>query len=371
MSRNLLVITGIFPPDSGGPAKFSYDFALWCANRDLQVNVVTYSDKSGGKTQSNAPFSLFQTPRIDSLIQRYCMMIGKIGRKSRKSTSIIAVGAFLETYIASLIFGFKYVAKVPGDIVWERARNNEVSDLTIEEFQKIALPLKYKIFRWFFTHSLLRATVVVVPSNGLYSLCRSWGVPEYKLRLIRNSIDIEKYGTYHQVQQIFDVITVCRLVPWKGVDELIQYCSNQRLALAVIGDGPEREKLEILSNSLGANVKFFGDIQTNEVIKLLEKSRVFVLNSSYEGLPHALVEARATGLVTVARDETGSSEVINDGIDGFLVRKDRNFSETMGLALAVSAQSNDMGQKARHDSQLRFNRKVNFQNILNLLIEAK
>ena len=332
---------------------------------------MTYSDNSLGKSQNKLPYSLFVIPRIDSLIQRYFLIIGNIGRISKKSTNVIAVGAFLETYIASLIFRFKYVAKVPGDIVWERARNNGLTDLTIEEFQKARLSLRYRFFRWIFTRSLLRATHVIVPSSGLYSLCLAWGIPDYKLRLIRNSVEIEKYLGTQRVEQLFDVVTVCRLVQWKGVDELIQFCSSRGLTVAVIGDGPERKKLESLSKSLDAKVKFFGDIQEREVIKLLGESGIFVLNSTYEGLPHALVEARATGLVSVARDGTGSSEVINDGIDGFLVRKDRNFSETMDLALAESKQANGMGQKASHDSQMRFNREINYKAILNLLIETQ
>ena len=369
MSRSLLVVTGIFPPDSGGPAKFSSDFALWSSDRDFKVNVVTYSDKSLEMFEHDSTYSLFTTSRTKSLFHRYILIVEKIGKLSRTSTDIIAVGAFLETYFASLIFRFKYVAKVPGDIVWERARNNKVSDLTIEEFQKAKLPLRYLLFRRIFTRSLLKASLVIVPSSGLYNLCLSWGIPDYKLRLIRNSVAMEKYSARGQVAQIFDIVTVCRLVPWKGVDELIKYCSSRKLALAVVGDGPERNNLEFLSKSLGANVSFFGEIQEREVIKLLAESRIFVLNSSYEGLPHALVEARASGLVTVARDGTGSSEVINDGIDGYLVRKDRSFSETMNLALAASKHTNDIGEKASRDSQLRFNREINFQAILDVMAE--
>ena len=139
--------------------------------------------------------------------------------------------------------------------------------------------------------------------------------------------------------------------------------------MAVIGDGPEREALNALSQSLAADVKFFGVVPEREVVKILEKSQIFALNSTYEGLPHALVEARAAGLVSVARAGTGSAEVINDGIDGFLVRDDRNLEQTMDLALSTSKQSGHMGEKAAQDSQLRFSRENNFKAILDVLSE--
>ena len=372
MSLNILLVTGIFPPDSGGPAKFSSDFASWCAKNGLQVSVVTYGRNSSMQNMGKFPYSVIFARPKKLLMRRFLGLIKIIGNASNRSNlPVLAAGAFLETYLASLIFGFNYIAKVPGDIVWERARNNQITRLGIEEFQNSKLSLRYAIFRWAYTRSLLKASVVIVPSLGLFQLCRSWGIPEGKLRIIRNSIEIENYSIGNRKEVSYDVVTVCRLVPWKGVDELIRFCSTRKLKLLIIGDGPERQSLQILSQSLGSDTVFFGDIQHKEVINLLRKSRIFVLNSSYEGLPHALIEARACGLVTVARDGTGSAEVITDGIDGFLVREDRSFSQTLDLALAAANWGNAIGERAVLDSKLRFCRDSNFREIIDLIVEAQ
>ena len=371
MSRTVIVVTGIFPPDSGGPAKFSSEFGSWCTRKNIEIKVVTYSSNSSSLTYGELKYPVQRSDRSISLVLRYFRMIFNIGRNSRNSAQVLAAGAFLETYFASLIFRFRYVAKVPGDIVWERARNNQVSNLGIDEFQKARLPFKYLIFRRLFTQSLNRASVVIVPSIGLMQLCKGWGVPEYKLRLIRNSVAIEDFPAGKPSNIEFDLTTVCRLVSWKGVDALIRYSSTRGLRMAVIGDGPERQTLQNLSDSLGAQVKFFGDIPERDVSKLLRKSQIFALNSSYEGLPHALVEARACGLISVARAGTGSAEVINDGIDGFLVRNDRNLDQTLDLALSTSKQPNGMGEKASQDSRLRFSRESNFKAILEVLSEVQ
>jgi glycosyltransferase involved in cell wall biosynthesis len=263
----------------------------------------------------------------------------------------------------------KYVAKVPGDIVWERARNNKVTDLDINDYQKSKLSLKYRLFRFLFTRSLKRASLVIVPSTGLFQLCIQWGIPESRLRLIHNSVDLSKFSTLKRGSYKFDVLTVCRLTPWKGVDELIEVCARYNLTLAVAGDGPERANLERLGAKLGLDVNFFGDVSEGKVLELLGSSKIFVLNSHYEGLPHALVEARAAGMISIARVGTGSAEVIHDGKDGFLVGERQTLSEALVMAIHEFDSSNLMGEIAALDARERFDRQKNFEKISQVLRE--
>ena len=363
-----LIISGIFPPDPGGPAKFAYEFAEWSSRKGKKVCVIAYFDEV--ELKSRDLYKDFSgVSRSDSLLVRYFRMVRAIAMSARKQDSVIAVGAFLETYIASLIGHFKYIAKVPGDIVWERARNNKITELEINDFQEARLGFKYRIFRCLFTQSLKRASIVVVPSNGLFQLCIKWGIPESRLRLIGNSVDLSKYSNLNRDSFNFDVLTVCRLAPWKGVDELIETCSQNKLRLAIAGDGPARSSLERLSVSLGADVRFFGDISEQKVLELLGTTKIFVLNSYYEGLPHALVEARAAGLITVARAGTGSAEVIRDGIDGFLVKEKDRLSHAVTSAISEFNSLSKMGDLAASDTKRRFDREQNFLEILSTLAE--
>ncbi len=363
MPAPIFLITGIFPPDSGGPSKFAMEFGQWASQKNFKVVIQTYAESRN--LHSNIEnLEVFRILRSHRLLFRYSLMIRSIGQNQSKATSILAVGAFLETYFASLIYRFTYTVKVPGDIVWERARNNKVTELNVAEFQLEKLNLKYRIFRKLYSNSLKRATRVVVPSRGLYKLCLNWGVKEEKLRLIYNSVealDLIHSPTDHYE---YDLVTVCRLVSWKGVDELIEYSAERNLNLVVAGEGPDRERLETLSKDLGAKVTFLGEISNQLVTQLLSKSRVFVLNSYYEGLPHALVEARVAGMVTVGRAGTGSEEVINDDVDGYLIRSDRPLDATIDLAIASVGKLTQLTQRARLDSLARFNKEHNFNEIL-------
>lgn len=368
MFNKLLIISGIFPPDLGGPAKFASEFSDWSYRNGMDTKVISYVD--GIKTNSSTPGEKFiGISRSSGLLIRYFKMISAISKSAQIEDQVIAIGAFLEIYIASMLKKFKYVAKVPGDIVWERARNNKVTELDINDYQKSKLPPKYQLFRFLFTRSLKRASLVIVPSNGLFQLCIQWGIPESRLRLIQNSVDLSKFSTLKRDSYKFDVLTVCRLAPWKGVDELIEVCASHKLTLAIAGDGPERANLEKLGAKLGLDVKFFGDISEDKVLELLSSSKIFVLNSHYEGLPHALVEARAAGMISVAREGTGSAEVIQNKKDGFLVGEKLTLSDAVATAICEFASSNRMGEIAAIDARERFDHQKNFEKISQVLRE--
>jgi glycosyltransferase involved in cell wall biosynthesis len=364
----LLIISGIFPPDPGGPAKFASEFSEWSYRNGADVKVISYVDE----IRTNSPTltrKFLGVSRKSSLLIRYLKMIITVSKSVQKEDRVIAVGAFLEIYIASIVKKIKYVAKVPGDIVWERARNNQVTELDINDYQESKLPLRYRLFRFLFTMSLKRASLVIVPSNGLFQLCIQWGIPESRLRLIQNSVDLSKFSTLKRNSFKFDVLTVCRLAPWKGVDELIEVCARHDLTLAVAGDGPERAKLEKLGAQLGLDVNFFGDVSEDKILELLSSSKIFVLNSHYEGLPHALVEARAAGMISVARDGTGSAEVVRDREDGFLVGEKLTLSEAVAMAIREFNSSSYMGEIAAIDTRERFDRKRSFEKISHVLQE--
>mgnify|MGYP003338653038 CR=1 FL=1 len=286
---------------------------------------------------------------------------------------ILANGMFLEVLVAHFLSPFKgaYSCKIPGDIVWERARNSGFTQLNIDEFQEKSLPIKYRLLRNLFTLSLTKANSVIVPSSHLKKLAKLWGVQDGKLYLIFNSIDQNLYSGHPHADKEFDVITVCRLVPWKGVDELVRSCAELGLSLAVVGDGPERENLESLSKSLKANVFFYGDKSQTEIPNILNKARAFVLNSSFEATSYALIEARSMGLFSIARKNTGSDEVIHHGIDGILC-DDNELNLTNSLKLFEQDYdfvSQAIG-KAQEDSRARFSQDLNFMKIFDLVEKA-
>lgn len=89
----------------------------------------------------------------------------------------------------------------------------------------------------------------------------------------------------------------------------------------IIGDGPERKNLEdyVHQNGLEERTVFFGNQPIDDVVKLLQKSKIFVFTSLKEALPTVLIEAMMTGNAIIAYDcNYGPSDIINEN-NGFLI----------------------------------------------------
>jgi glycosyltransferase involved in cell wall biosynthesis len=113
--------------------------------------------------------------------------------------------------------------------------------------------------------------------------------------------------------------------------------------LHIAGDGPEKEKLLLLAQELGitSRTHFHGSV--DNVAPLLQESDVFVLPSSVEGLPNALLEAMSCGLAVITTRVGGNSEIIEDGINGLLIDPDN--SQQLKNALMKILSKKDLSEK--------------------------
>jgi colanic acid/amylovoran biosynthesis glycosyltransferase len=105
------------------------------------------------------------------------------------------------------------------------------------------------------------------------------------------------------------------------VDAMILACQKiDGVQAVILGEGPERHRLEARVGESGADVRFAGRLPVAEMLQELQKAHVIVLLSDYEGLPGSIVEGMACGLVPVCMNiRSGLTELIADGVNGFLV----------------------------------------------------
>ena len=131
---------------------------------------------------------------------------------------------------------------------------------------------------------------------------------------------------------------VARVSYEKGLAFLIDAVAELRgrghdFELHLAGDGPDRAFLEDLTRRKGLTdrVTFLGYRTEAEVRRELEEADIFVLPSFVEGVPVSAMEAMAAGVPVIATNVGGTSELIQDGVSGILVRP----SDTGGLCDAV------------------------------------
>lgn len=142
------------------------------------------------------------------------------------------------------------------------------------------------------------------------------GITERNVEIIPNGIDVSKFKTLH-VKPAQTIFFVGRLEKRKGVKYLLQafallQTSQPDVQLIIAGDGPDREKLEELSDELELkNITFTGYISDEQKMKYLSQAGVFCSPALYgESFGIVLLEAMAAGIPIVAGDNPGYATVM-------------------------------------------------------------
>lgn len=150
------------------------------------------------------------------------------------------------------------------------------------------------------------------------------------------------------------ILGIGRLGREKGFDMLIPAFASSRARrqgwqLIIVGEGPERGRLEALAVSYGLDGQMMLPGVVPDPAAWLERARIFALPSRYEGFPNALLEAMAMGCAVVAADcPSGPSEIVRRDQDGLLVP----VGDVAALAAAldqlvqVPARAAELGQAA-------------------------
>jgi glycosyltransferase involved in cell wall biosynthesis len=183
----------------------------------------------------------------------------------------------------------------------------------------------------------------VVSREVAMRLRQNFALPDSKLQLIHNGIDLGKYdqpanpSLRRALAGAADrpiVLAIARLDAQKGLDYLLQAAALVPEAVFVVaGDGPERAALEARACDLGLSRQVIWLGYREDIADLLACSDLFVLPSLFEGLPVALLEAMAAGRPVVASAIGGIDEVIVHNWTGLLVPP----ADSLALAGAIRA----------------------------------
>ena len=352
----ILIATGIFPPDIGGPATMLAALAESLSKKGVEIKVLTYIDKKNRPEiflpKRNYEINLVNREGI--AIFKYLEYFFKMFRLAWWSdavyvTDVYSVGYF--AYLIKKIIRKKYVVRFAGDSAWETAVNKGWTQDYIVDFQKKVYDDKIEKLKKRREKILVNADQIIAVSNFIGGVAQEIGVNKNNIKVIYNSIDFIKESDINgvkvkKIKQVYGIkskiiITICRLTPWKGVDGIIKIMPLLQekignIKLLILGDGPELGKLKKLTESQGVDdsVYFLGRIKNNEVINYLKSADLFILNTNYEALSHTLLEAMKAEVPIITTNIGGNPEVITDGQEGILVGYN-NIDELLNKSIKI------------------------------------
>jgi len=217
------------------------------------------------------------------------------------------------------------------------------------------------------------------------------------IHLVYHGIDVERFtrGNHSQVvpmrgrgkdgEHLPMILSVGRMVEKKGFDTLLRAYAlmrdqGLRFRAVIFGDGEKRAQLEALVEELQLEeiVEMPGSILQDELVEAYRQADVFALpcqileNGDRDGLPNVLVEAAAMEVAIVSTDVSGVPELVDDGVNGFLVpsRDPQALADRMSRLLQDASLRKQFAQAGRERVLRDFDLRNNTRRILGLFHET-
>jgi len=326
----LLIVTGLYPPNVGGPATYSYLLHTELPQHGVDVSVVTFDSVR------------FLPTGIRHAVFLLMILIKGRGKDLLYAQDPVSVG--FPAMIAARWLKKPFALKVVGDYAWEQGTQRFGVEDMLDFFvgkKRGSYNKRVERLRRVQERVAQAAAHIIVPSQYLKKIVTEWGVDAEKVTVVYNAHNddnvlsvLGQYPTKITAQEALDVaspmlVTVGRLVPWKGFVTLLVLMPQlikqfPGISLHIIGSGPMYAYLSdvVKKAELGKHVFVHGALPQKEAFVYIRAADAFVLNTAYEGFSHQLLEVLALGTPIITTDVGGNPEIITDGKNGLLVPHD-------------------------------------------------
>jgi glycosyltransferase involved in cell wall biosynthesis len=322
----IVLATPIYPPEIGGPATYTKELSeRFHSKHDLTI--VAYTDSR----------EIFPGTRLEAISKRrplpvrlfkYFLTLWRVSGDADVIYVQNAMASGLPTALVSMVRRKPFVLKFVGDEAWERATQNKKTTMRLEEF--LDAPdggFKIKLMMFIQGWVLRRASMVTTPSEYLgKAIQQAYKIKEGRVITNYNAAEETEITPFEPKPTRHQITTTARLTSWKGVNGIIRAVAEIKkkypdIKFVCAGDGPEMDNLKELVRELGvqSQVTLLGKISRAETWQLRKNSELYVLNSTYEGLPHTVLTSFAAKIPTIATNVPGTNEAVYHENTGLLV----------------------------------------------------
>jgi len=321
----VLVVSGIWPPDVGGPASHAPDVAQFLLARGHEVEIVTTADAAPGVEA----YPVRWISRSLPVGVRHLRGLALIRSRARRADVVYTTGMFGRSAAGTSLARKPFVVKLTGDPAFERARRRGEVGGTVDEFQRGGGGLRGALYRLARDVELRRAAHVLCPSAYLRALALSWGLDPDAVSVLPNPAPrVAELPPREELKRSFGLngptlAFAGRLTAQKSLGVALEALARtDGVRLVIAGDGAERPALERRAAELGVGdrVRFLGPQPRERVMELFHAADATILSSSWENFPHTVVEALAVGTPVLATATGGVGEVVTDGVNGMLIQ---------------------------------------------------
>lgn len=229
-------------------------------------------------------------------------------------------------------------------------------------------------FRLIDVNTWWRVNRIVSTNTAIKNEIVRWGVPLEKINVVYSGVDTVFFKapdfseSNEQKRYCLEngyCLFVGRLTRRKGVRYILQSLVNTKASCVIVGDGPEREKLEQLSRRLKISdrVLFTGFVPVQELRKWYVNAGFFVFPSVADAFPLSILEAMSSGLPVIASRIPGLDEIVVDNYNGFTVSPGN--VEAFESRIEVLSEDTSLQRKMGDNARRMMERKFSWQKTAN------
>ena len=394
--RSVCFVSPEYWPLSGGTGAYVYYLSNELIKNGYKIYVVTGSDQTLDiKVNEQLKVFFLKIPKAP-VIKNFLLAASSYRKLNsvRKTVNVDITHANLPltpNFAVPPNFGKTLVCTVHS--TWK----GEAQAIRGEPYSRLNANEKFMVsFNWFlriFEEKMLeRANKIIAVSHFTKrELLEYYKVPEEKIRVIHNGVDVNKFKPAEDKRKIKEelgfnpddlaIVSVGRLYARKGLFTLIESMpavvnrfKNAKFIISGKGQSDEMRKLINYADRIGVkdSVIFTGYYPDKKLPKLYQAADVFAFSTFYEHHPFAVLEALSSGLPVVTTRVGGIPETIENGKNGFLVEpfNPKQFADKILYLLEHPAEASEMGSLARKTILERFDWRIVVKDVLKVYDEA-
>jgi glycosyltransferase involved in cell wall biosynthesis len=312
----LLIATGIFPPDIGGPATYAEALIKELPKYNCEISVVTYSDQKLENRYEKSGFNLFTINRKQNTIIRYLKFFFKVWQLAKWADIIYAldlISSGLPAMLVAKLRNKRVVFRTGGDFLWEKASQKGWTKLTLKKYYQSKKNFR-EVLLLSFGRWILKSYDFVIFSTRLQSdiYKKYYGLPTRKIIFINNALPSLVLAKEKVEKNEYNnsIVFAGRLIKLKNLDRLLKAFSainKKDVNLVIFGNGPEKENITELTKDLDLSdrVKIRDRISHAELIEVIRNCLFFILPSLSEISPNLVYECLSLAKPIILTRETG------------------------------------------------------------------
>ena len=310
----------IYRLGGGGAERVITKLASSFAAQNHSVTIYVHgSDNPYAKElHDNVRVEILHNPLPDFVKPRTLGCVFDLGKRLKNGNHDVILTTGMAHSVLLVLIKFLRRLKIPIVI-----RETNTLTAKAKKSGKILFPIALPLIKFFYP----KADAVVAPSHGVKDdLERQILGLKNKIHVIANPVDFKEITRLKQEplpKHEFDlpkpfIMSAGRLVPQKGFEILITawaaIAAEKNVNLLILGQGPERKKLESLAENLGVADRLFMPGFDLNPFRYMSRAKLYILSSYFEGLPNALLQAMACECPVISTDcLSGPHEILEGG----------------------------------------------------------